>query len=190
MSDFSKLKLMEIANRVPLFKELNLYEKEQIISINNIVKIIKKGKKFITFGDQDDSFYVLLSGTASVIKKDREIAEVHGGQFVGEVGFICRDPRTASIIAKTDLITFCIDRDKFSKLPIKLRDKIKDKVINGLVDRVEHMNDEIEQLNQKVEALDSDISEPKAQNDQKIEHSDNRKSEIPPIKERPKKATW
>lgn len=208
MSDVSKLKLMEIANRIPLFKELNLYEKEQVISIKNIVKIIKKDTKFIIFGDQDDSFYILLSGVASVIIKDRQIAEIHGGQFVGEVGFICGEARTASIIANTDLITFCIDREKFSHLPIRLRDKIKDKVINGLVNRVEHMNGEIEQLNRTIENLEiaekemldvdplakaSAKTKPKSTtnpNTPSKEVNEGTAKDIKPIKPRAKKATW
>lgn len=195
MSDVSKLKLLEIANRVPLFKALSVYEKEQIISMKDIVNIIKKGTKFIIFGEQDDKFYILLSGTASVIKKDREIAEIQGGQFVGEVGFICGDPRTASIIAKTDLITFCIDREKFSHLPIRLRDKIKDRVINGLVDRVEHMNDEIEQLTRSVEAFDTEDDNAEAISNETavapVKAADESSSEErKPNRSRIKKATW
>ena len=77
---------------------------------------------------------------------DRKIAKVKGGQFVGEVGFICGDPRTATVIADTDLVTFCINRSRFMYLPATLREKIKDRLINGLVDRVESMNEHIAQL--------------------------------------------
>ena len=146
MTDITKLKLMEIANRVPLFKALSSHEKGQVIAINNIVKVIKQGTVFINYGDHNDNFYILLSGSASVYQHDRKIAQVKGGQFVGEVGFICGDPRTATVIADTDLVTFCIDRSRFMYLPATLREKIKDRLINGLVDRVEFMNDHIAQL--------------------------------------------
>ena len=59
-------KLIDIANRVPLFKELNANETEQLITITNIVKMIKAGEKFISDGKYNDSFYILLSGKATV----------------------------------------------------------------------------------------------------------------------------
>ena len=150
MTDITKLKLMEIANRVPLFKALNSHEKGQVISINNIIKVIKQGTAFINYGDHNDNFYILLSGSASVYQHERKIAQVKGGQFVGEVGFICGDPRTATVIADTDLVTFCIDRNRFMYLPATLREKIKDRLINGLVDRVEFMNEHIAQLDEMI----------------------------------------
>ncbi|GAA6171090.1 hypothetical protein NBRC116592_07600 [Colwellia sp. KU-HH00111] len=150
MTDLTKLKLMEIANRVPLFKALNAHEKGQVIAIDNIVKVIKKDTAFINYGDRNDNFFILLSGSASVYQHDHKIAKVKGGQFVGEVGFICGDPRTATVVADTDLVTFCIDRSRFMYLPATLREKIKDRLINGLVDRVESMNEHIAQLDKIV----------------------------------------
>ena len=146
MSELSKLKLMEIANRIPLFKALTLHEKEQIIAIKNIVKIIKKGTKFIVYGDHDDGFYILLNGSASVYRNDKKIAVVKSGQFVGEVGFICREPRSASVIADTNLITFFFTRECFLSLSLVLRDKVKDELIGGLVGRIQEMTEEIDRL--------------------------------------------
>ena len=146
MSELSKLKLMDIANKIPLFKELDPLEKEQIISIKNIVKVIKQDTKFIVDGEHDDGFYILLNGSASILQDDKKIAEVKGGQFVGEVGFICREPRSASVIANTDLVTFYITRQCFLDLPLTLRDKIKDQLIGGLVHRIQNMNREVARL--------------------------------------------
>lgn len=160
MTDITKLKLMEIANRVPLFKALNSHEKGQVIAINNIVKVIKKGTIFINYGDHNDNFFILLSGSASVYQHDRKIAQVKGGQFVGEVGFICGDARTATVIADTDLVTFCIDRSRFMYLPATLREKIKDRLINGLVDRVEFMNDHIAQLDEIITTYQKNENSP------------------------------
>lgn len=153
MLGISKLKLIEIANRVPLFKALDTHEKEQVISIPNIVKVINKGERFISYGEHNDNFFILLSGKASIYQKEQKIAVVEGGQFVGEVGFICATARTANAIAETDLITFCIDKKSFLMLPALLREKIKDKLITGLVERIEHMNIYINHLTTQVDIL-------------------------------------
>lgn len=170
MPGISKLKLIEIANRIPLFKALDAHEKEQVVSIPKIVKAIKAGERFITFGEHNDSFYILLSGMASVYQKEKKIAVVHGGQFVGEVGFICSEARTANVIADTDLITFRIDKTCFNHLPLVLRDKIKDKLINGLVDRVEEMNSLISALQVQINTLQPLIDQEKAGNNERVIH--------------------
>ena len=72
MSELSKQKLMDIANKIPLFKELNPHEKEQIINIENIVKVIKQDTTFIVDGEHDDGFYIILNGSASILQDDKK----------------------------------------------------------------------------------------------------------------------
>lgn len=153
MFGISTHKLIEIANRVPLFDALTTHEKQQVVSIPNIVKVINAEQRFITQGEYDDSFYIVLSGKASVYQNGQAIAHIEGGQFVGEVGFICSQTRTADVVADTDLITFCFDQHIFLLLPVLLREKIKDRLINGLVKRIEQMNSHIKHLTTQVDIL-------------------------------------
>lgn len=58
-------------------------------------------------GDPADKFYIVLEGMASIQKSPepgkprKEIAVVTAGDYLGEIGFINNQPRTASCVAKT-----------------------------------------------------------------------------------------
>ena len=157
MSGAQKLKLAEIINRVPMFKGLPVQDRNQLLKIPRLIVQFPAGDKFIKYGAQDDSFYILLAGKASVQKNHIELAVVEAGDFLGEVGFICREARTATVEAITNIVAMCITHDSFVHLPIQLRDKIKDKLIAGLVTRVEQNSNEVTKLRDEVKDLEEEI---------------------------------
>lgn len=71
-------------------------------------------------GDQADAAYVVIDGTADVIvhtpKGDIIVASLGRNDVVGEIGILCDVPRTATVMAKTNLTTLCISKDLFLKL--------------------------------------------------------------------------
>jgi CRP/FNR family cyclic AMP-dependent transcriptional regulator len=54
-------------------------------------------------GDSGREAYVVLEGTAVVRRNRRKIAEVGPGDCVGEMSLLDRRPRTATVVADTDL---------------------------------------------------------------------------------------
>ncbi|MFT5164555.1 MAG: CRP/FNR family cyclic AMP-dependent transcriptional regulator, partial [Alteromonadaceae bacterium] len=98
---------------------------------------------FIIQGTHGPSFYIILSGQATVWQSGHQVALLKAGQFIGEVGFFCNESRTATVTSLTDMLVLKIDRDSFVSLPGKIRELIKDKVISGLVDRVSNQNKQI-----------------------------------------------
>jgi CRP/FNR family cyclic AMP-dependent transcriptional regulator len=80
-------------------------------------------------------FYIVLSGNASAHRNGYQVGTIDPGQFIGEVGFICSEARTATAFARNDMLLLKINRQNFQSLPIKIRETIEDKVIEGLVDR-------------------------------------------------------
>ena len=67
-------------------------------------------------------------------------------QFVGEVGFICNEPRSATVIAETDMLLMKIDNDSFQQLPDRVRSAIKDKIIFGLTQRAGQLSERLIEL--------------------------------------------
>lgn len=159
MAVINKLKLMEIANRIALFKALSAHERDMIISMPGIVQVISQFTEFIRYGEYSENLYIILSGKASVYRDDKQIAQIGGGDFVGEVGFICHEARTASVVANEQLITLRISSSNFSRLPANLREKIKDRLIGGLVARVHRLNDEVIDLTDGLDILASQEQE-------------------------------
>lgn len=129
-----------ILNRVPLFHLLTPTEKQHIADSHTLFYHIPDGDEFITLGEVDDSFYVLLSGSAKIIHSGEELTSVGAGNFVGETGFMGNNTRSASVVAQSDIIALKFNRKTFQVLPIRVREIIKDHIIQGLVDRVEELN--------------------------------------------------
>ena len=157
VSKVSKLKLLEFLNRLTLFKSLEPQERKLIADIPNLIVVITAGDTFIRKGHFDSDFFILLNGEASITIDGQHIADASQGHFIGEVGFICNEPRSATVTANTDIIAMRITRDLFDLLPIKVRESIKQKIINGLVERVSKQNGKIIELEEQVDDLQAQL---------------------------------
>jgi serine/threonine protein kinase len=58
-----------------------------------------EGEEIIIEGDIDDSFYIIISGTVEVKKEGRRVGILHSGDCFGEMGYLEKAKRSASIIA-------------------------------------------------------------------------------------------
>jgi len=61
---------------------------------------LDEGEDIITEGDIDDSFYILTEGTVQVLKGDVLMGELARGACFGEMGYLNKIKRTASVVAK------------------------------------------------------------------------------------------
>jgi len=64
------------------------------------------GAKLVEEGKGGVGFYLILEGTAEVIREGEKLAELGAGNFFGELSVIDGAPRTADVIAMTD--TYCL----------------------------------------------------------------------------------
>ena len=103
--------------RVPLFSHLDPMERRKIAEQLSLITI-RKGATILTEGETGDEMYVIKSGQVgvyttlveeegvSVIKTDRDrlhLATLKEGDFFGEQALITHEPRSATIIALTDV---------------------------------------------------------------------------------------
>jgi len=58
-------------------------------------------ERIIEEGDMDDAFFVVISGEVAVRKGEKQVNLLGEGDCFGEMGFIARQQRTASIVANT-----------------------------------------------------------------------------------------
>ena len=61
-------------------------------------------------------WFVITSGEAEVRVDDRPVAVVGPGDVIGEMAILDGGPRTASVVALTDVHSFCVDRRRFDAL--------------------------------------------------------------------------
>ncbi len=79
------------------------------------------GKKVLKLGAQDDELLFIRSGTVRVVlplrkKDDWHIGTFGRGDFIGEMGFLDHERRSAEAIAITDVECYALSRKRFGKL--------------------------------------------------------------------------
>lgn len=143
------IKLLEILGRITLFKDLDEKERKIILTMPKAFEVFSAGDAIVREGEREACFYILLTGVADVYLNGQELARLYPPQFVGEVGFICNEPRIASVVAKEQVMAMRLDASSFAKLPITIRERIKDKIIAGLVNRLSEGNQTLSLLKQR-----------------------------------------
>jgi CRP-like cAMP-binding protein/Zn-dependent protease len=71
------------------------------------------GDEIVTQGEPGDRFYAIGSGRAEVLRDDAAVGQVSKGMYFGEVALLRDVPRTATVIARTPMRLFALDRDGF-----------------------------------------------------------------------------
>ena len=136
-----KSHLLDILSKITLFKDLDDRELKVILNMPKVYEVFAPGETIVKEGDLEACFYILLSGRASVIMKGQVLVQVGPPQFIGEVGFICKEARIATVVADEDVKAMRLDATNFARLPSMIREAIKDKIIAGLVSRLLRVNE-------------------------------------------------
>jgi len=81
----------------------------------NIVRIAA-GETLFSENDEGHQMFVLASGTAEVIVKNRTVEILQHGNIVGELGIVSPGPRSATVVAQTDCEFVAVDEKRFHYL--------------------------------------------------------------------------
>jgi CRP/FNR family transcriptional regulator, cyclic AMP receptor protein len=64
-------------------------------------------------GSVGHEFFVIVSGTAVVKRNGRKVATLGPGQYFGELALLDRQPRSATIVAETDMDLLVLEQRHF-----------------------------------------------------------------------------
>ena len=101
----------QLAN-VPLFASLSKKDLQRVAKASTEVTF-EAGKTLVDQGRTGHEFFLILDGTAVVRRNNRKIAELGPGQYFGELAILDRGPRSASVIANTDLRVLVLGQREF-----------------------------------------------------------------------------
>jgi CRP-like cAMP-binding protein len=101
--------------RVPLFSGFNEDELRRVAELSRIVEL-PAGTLVTQMGEPGDSFFILIDGTVEVRTPVGAGSELHPGDFFGEMSLLDGEPRSATIVATTDLRLLIVDRTHFWRL--------------------------------------------------------------------------
>lgn len=98
---------------LPLFASCSKRELSRIARAGDEVHV-PAGKVLVDQGEMGREAFVILSGKAAVKRNGRKIATLGPGDPVGELALLDRGPRTASVVATTDLSVFVLSTRGFN----------------------------------------------------------------------------
>lgn len=131
--------------KTPLFEHLNFRDLMKVQSITT-VESVPDGQAIIHEGDVGDRMYVIMQGHADVFKAGQRIARLQTGAFFGEMCFIDKSPRSATVTARGAMRVLTIQRRDFVAL-LSNEDRVATKVLVGLcmllVQRLRKTGDEL-----------------------------------------------
>jgi CRP/FNR family transcriptional regulator, cyclic AMP receptor protein len=126
---------VELIRRLPLFELCSKRDLRRIAALA-VERDVDEGSELIREGEPGTEFFVVVDGEVEVRRRGRRIARLGPGSYVGEISLLSRSPRTATVVATTDLHVLAIAGRDF----VELLDAIPElwlKVARTLADRVE-----------------------------------------------------
>ena len=102
--------VIEFLLETPLFEDLNAGELGEVVRVMQIQRVRPEHAIFKE-GDAGDAWYVIYEGEAEVEKRDpfspkRKVATLGSHACFGEMAILDDSPRSASVIARSDVTLF------------------------------------------------------------------------------------
>ncbi len=133
--------LVETLPNIELFSALSKKELKNIAALMTPVRV-RAGRTLIVEGEPGREFMIIIEGTATVKRKGRVLARLGPGDFFGELAVVAGVPRTASVIADTDMVLETLNRREFSSL-LDQSPRIAKKVLVGAVRRLHEIEESL-----------------------------------------------
>jgi CRP/FNR family transcriptional regulator, cyclic AMP receptor protein len=125
---------VDLLKSVPLFAGCSKSELRQLASSTDEVDL-REGYVLMREGRPGREFFVLIDGTVRVTAKDKDVAELSGGDWFGEIALLTKVPRTATITAISDVRALVLTDRSFRRV-VETMPSIALKVLASVGDRL------------------------------------------------------
>jgi len=131
-------------DEIPMFERFSDEEKTMLADMDHSLIEFAKDDMIIKEGDDSTSLYMLIKGTSLITKTTDDanirLSKLRPGEIFGEMSAFSRKPRQSNVVANDDVLVLKMDDDFFHKVNPDIKDKIKDYLIELLIDRLDNMN--------------------------------------------------
>ena len=125
---------VELIKQAPLFAHCSKRELQEIASIADEIDL-REGTVLTQEGAPGREFFVLLDGTADVMKNGRRVNTLGAGDFFGEIALVSDTPRTATVTATSPVRALVVTDRSFRRL-LEDSPSIQSKVLKALAERL------------------------------------------------------
>lgn len=110
---------VDVLRAIPLFAKIEP-AKLKLLAFTSEHMEFEGGETVFRQGDPGDAAYIILDGSADIVIDTQQgavtVAHLARNDVVGEIAILCDVPRTASVVASSNLATLRIGKDAFFNL--------------------------------------------------------------------------
>jgi CRP-like cAMP-binding protein len=133
---------VDLLRRIPLFAKVEP-PKLKLLAFASERVTFEAGQELFHQGDMPDAAYIIIDGSADVMLDTQRgrvtVANIGRNELVGEIGIICDVPRTATVLAKSRLVTLKVSKDLLLRM-IADFPTMAIEIMRVLAHRLEHTN--------------------------------------------------
>ena len=127
---------VELLKKVPLFADCSKAELRELAKSADELDL-REGTVLTREGRPGREFFVLIDGTVKVTQDGKKIAELKGGDWLGEIALLTDKPRTATVTATSSVDVLVITDRRFRNV-VESMPSIAIKVLGRVSDRLTH----------------------------------------------------
>jgi CRP-like cAMP-binding protein len=125
---------VDLLRGIPLFANCSKRDLNSVSGIADEIDL-REGKELTRQGKPGREFFVLVDGTADVLKNNRKVAKLKAGDFFGEIALVSDAPRNATVRASSPVRALVVTERNFKRL-LDEQPEIQRKVLTALAERV------------------------------------------------------
>ncbi len=133
--ELSESEKFELILDLTFFSDFSRSELGEAIRVGTFLES-DAGELLIGEGDEENSFYIVLSGKVMVVKNSRKIATLWRGECFGEMGFVTNEPRTASVFADSSVWLMKVSQTQTERTSAECQLRIQRAIMRTLSDRL------------------------------------------------------
>ena len=100
---------------IPMFSSLSKGALRAVVRAADELDV-RAGTTLVREGESDRALYVLVDGAASVSRRGRTVGGLEPGDFFGELSFLDRGPRSATVTASSGCRLLALDARRMDEL--------------------------------------------------------------------------
>lgn len=121
------------------------FSDEQITEVVNASewKEFEKGNVIVTEGEPETAFYIIAKGGVEVVKNDKVVGLMKQGDCFGEIAFLTRQPRNATIMARTEVTLMSVSASLMEQASTETQIRYYRIFLENLISRLSQATDKL-----------------------------------------------
>lgn len=131
-----------MVRRLSFFRDFSYPEVWEVLNAG-VWETHDRGESIIREGDIDDSFYIIVSGKVDVAKNDKVIGQLAEGDCFGEMGYISKTQRTATVSSSNGVAVLRVNSTLMEQASVECQLRFHKVFLRTLIERLTRTSEEV-----------------------------------------------